>query len=282
MGKESFKKDENDNAVNAFDEAVNADTKDTFAWEEEAEAFWKSERYDEAIEAFDTFYELSSQDNYYDDPTVEEIFTEKGIYLAKDKGKYPEAIRCFDKAIGWNPDYAYALNNKGVVLVILDKYSDAISAFNEAIEYNFLEAWYNKGNVLSHQGKHKEAIDAYDQVIESDPDFFAAWNNKGISLLRLEKYDEAIIAFEKAIELDPNHCALRNYKLAVHRKREDSSMKLRDTAIEIKPRRLDAIYDKADLVMEPEYYIQYGGYFGHTIRIEAFEFKEKCDSGIDP
>jgi tetratricopeptide (TPR) repeat protein len=93
----------------------------------------------------------------------------KGVALARDLGKYEEAIQCFDKAIELDPNYAIA--------------------------------WSNKGNALDELGMHNEAIQAFDEAIRIEPNYALAWSNKGIALMALSRTAEANAAFAKAKEL---------------------------------------------------------------------------------
>ena len=43
-------------------------------------------------------------------------------------------------------------------------------------------AWYNKGLALNHLDKYDEAIKAFDKTIEIRPDDFGAWHNNEITL----------------------------------------------------------------------------------------------------
>jgi len=69
---------------------------------------------------------------------------------------------------------------------------DTLAAYDE---------WYNKGNVLSDLERYDEAIDAYDKALEMKKESHEAWNNKGAVLSDLERLDEAINAYDKALEL---------------------------------------------------------------------------------
>jgi tetratricopeptide (TPR) repeat protein len=51
-----------------------------------------------------------------------------------DKGKYEEAIFCYNKAIEYDPKYAYAWLNKGHTLYNLAKYEEAIKCFDKVLE----------------------------------------------------------------------------------------------------------------------------------------------------
>ena len=101
-----------------------------------------------------------------------DVFYNKGITLAR-RGKYAEAIRCFDKVIGIKPDY-----------------------------YN---ATVSKGNALDELGRYTKAIECYDRAIEIEPDYSSAFYNKGITLAKLGRYEEAIVYYDRAIEIEP-HC----------------------------------------------------------------------------
>jgi tetratricopeptide (TPR) repeat protein len=95
--------------------------------------------------------------------------------------------------------------SKGKVLVKLERYDEAIEAFDLAIKYkpDFAKAYYNKGNTLSrYLNRYQEAIDAFDLAIKYDPDDVEAYYNKGLALKSLGRTAEAEAAFAKAKELD--------------------------------------------------------------------------------
>jgi tetratricopeptide (TPR) repeat protein len=64
------------------------------------------------------------------------------------------------------------LNNKGTALAILERYEEALEAFDKVIELepNHIDAWNNKGAALHDLGKHEEAIKYFDKVIELSND----------------------------------------------------------------------------------------------------------------
>jgi tetratricopeptide (TPR) repeat protein len=75
-------------------------------------------------------------------------------------------------SIGYDaqPDSAATWNENGTSLYGQGKYSEALQAFNNALEFDpsYPQTWYNKGNALYSQGKYDEAIQAYDKVVELD------------------------------------------------------------------------------------------------------------------
>ena len=111
----------------------------------------------------------------------------------------------FDDAIERNPKDATAWYNKGVALVNLGKYFEAINCFGKATAINPKDAatLYNKGVVLFTLGKYPEAIKYYDKSLKLNPEYTDALNNKGQVLCELEKYVEAMKCFDKVLTINP-------------------------------------------------------------------------------
>lgn len=142
-----------------------------------------------------------------------EHLNKKGLRLMV-LGKYKEALECFDKIFETNPQYLEAWINKGAVLHELAKYKEAIACYETALEIdlNSKQAWSNMGFSKSMLGSYDEAIRCFNKALEIDPNFTKAWNYKGITLSLLAKLDEAIICFDKALENNPNYGEAWNYK----------------------------------------------------------------------
>jgi tetratricopeptide (TPR) repeat protein len=62
---------------------------------------------------------------------VPSVWNNKG-YLNYTKGKYNNAIKCYDEAIKLDPFYSIAWNNKGIALKKLGHLSEANAAFDKA------------------------------------------------------------------------------------------------------------------------------------------------------
>lgn len=69
------------------------------------------------------------------------------------------------------------------------------------IDKNNAEAWYNKGVTLVRLDKFFDAIDCFDKAIEINPNYADAWRGKGIALELTGRYPEAQQNYEKAREL---------------------------------------------------------------------------------
>jgi tetratricopeptide (TPR) repeat protein len=155
------------------------------------------------------------------------------LYL-KSTEALESAIECFDKAIGLRPDYQllfYVLNTKGITLIYLKRYNEAIDCFNKTIkiskekiekldslgfkqsktdwEKQLGDAYNHKGYVLNILGRYKEAIEYFNSAKHTSDNIKTFSNshtsiedvrkqnifsliNRGIALFNLQKYNEAI------------------------------------------------------------------------------------------
>jgi tetratricopeptide (TPR) repeat protein len=111
-----------------------------------------------------------------------------------------------DEAIRLDPKYAIAHSDRGAVLYDLNRYDEALAAFDEAIRLdpNFTDAHSNRGNVLNSLNRDDEALEAYDEAIRLDAKNALAHYNRGNLLHSLNRDDEALAAYDEAIRLDPN------------------------------------------------------------------------------
>lgn len=89
------------------------------------------------------------------------------------------AIRCFDKALNLNPNYA--------------------------------EAWVRKGVTLLDIGEDYDAQVCLNKAVKLSPKSFKARYNRGKCLLKLKYYDEAILDFQQAVSIKPKHAATHEY-----------------------------------------------------------------------
>ncbi|MDI6916628.1 MAG: GTP-binding protein [Thermoplasmatales archaeon] len=116
----------------------------------------------------------------------------KGKVLIQAK-KYEDAIKCFNRAIRFNPEYAEAWNEKGNVLLILGKIDEAIECFTKATEVNeeYITAWKGKEAALLMENKYDEALECLEHITEIDPENEEVWATKALVLSKIHRFDEA-------------------------------------------------------------------------------------------
>ena len=89
------------------------------------------------------------------------------------------------------------------------------------------DALNNKGVALIYLGKYDEAISYIDEAISKDANYVYALNNKGAALIYLGKYDEAIGYIDKALAIDPDNVDI-NKGTALDGYRSDEAIPLYD------------------------------------------------------
>ena len=118
-------------------------------------------------------------------------------------GRYPEAVAQYTLAIGQNPQFFYAYNNRGNVLFQLEQYQEAVDDFTAAIDINpdYVFAYNNRGNAYFKLNDYQAAIDDYDKAIGLRPDYGFAYLNRGITYEVTGQMDKACADWQKAAEL---------------------------------------------------------------------------------
>jgi tetratricopeptide (TPR) repeat protein len=87
------------------------------------------------------------------------------------QGRMHEALECYDRALGVNPDNDVILSNRAVALIAL--------------------------------GRHDEAFESCKRAVAVNPNSADIWTNMGVALEKLKRLPEAAEALERAISLNP-------------------------------------------------------------------------------
>ena len=171
----------------------------------------------------------------------------KGVSLIS-LGRYDEAIRLFDKALELDPRDAEVWTNKGLSLFKLGRKDEAIRCFDKAIEIDprVAEAWNNKGTILNELGRYDDAIRCLDKAILLDSRDAGIWANKGRSFFSLGRKDEALRCFDKAIEIDSRFAGawVNKGKFLNMLGRYDEGIQCLDKAILLDPKNANAWHNK--------------------------------------
>ncbi len=121
------------------------------------------------------------------------------------RGKYPEALALYDKAIAIRPDYSPPLNNAGVIYREIGDRIKAEEVIRKAIDLDphNLAALINLASVLLDRGDADEAIVLLERALAEDPYNVPALSKLGAAYGKKEMYKEGLQAFQKAWKLDP-------------------------------------------------------------------------------
>ena len=110
---------------------------------------------------------LSFLDNLFK-KKIEGKTAEEWYGLAVYETDPEKKIEYFDKVLKLKPDFAGAWNLRGLELVILKRYEDAIASFDKALEirHSYLEAKYNKEDAETELRKMRGAEGTADEKKE--------------------------------------------------------------------------------------------------------------------
>ena len=135
------------------------------------------------------------------------------MYQTKD------AITCFDRSIGLNPNNPHVWASKGDAIIRLDSYKsdnkkdrDAIKCYDHALRLAPDEYTYGaKGEVLAFLGEYENANECYEAAIKIDPNIAKIWELKGEALSELGRGREANKCFSMAAKIWARDFAQENH-----------------------------------------------------------------------
>ena len=136
-----------------------------------------------------------------------------------DEGRLDEAMAILDPMLRDGPGDAEAWNSLGRVMNNLGRFSDAESAFRQALALSpdFADALSNLGHVLRRQDRTGEALEAFEAAVGADPEHAVARSNLGAAMLAAGDTRGALAHLDVAARLRPDHFQTHyNRALALH------------------------------------------------------------------
>lgn len=193
-GLDSFRKKHFDKAVVEFENAKNIQPSPVI-YVKLIDSLNKQEKFDIAVEVFKEAEKKDAVDAF--------VWNSFGWSLY-GLGEFQLASEVFTSAALANKeDASVHYNNLGWVLDKMEKYNEAIEAYNKAIESNprYAKAYNNKAYDLLRLGRFKEARSAAQSAVSYAPTYYRAYNNLGFSLYHLGEKDEAIQSLKQSVRL---------------------------------------------------------------------------------
>jgi superkiller protein 3 len=212
-GQELFRNGSKEEAVGAYDKAIELNPRYSMAWGGKASALSILGRYNESLDAFDRAIETWPAN---DTERISELWVFKGNTLLT-AGRPKEAFKAYDEAIRIYPQNFDAWIWKADSLDNLAQYNDSLKAYDKAIDAapsKMPEAGASarvaKADVLLKMGRYEEAYNVYNKTSDLNSSnhiggFYSAWSWRGMgsALAGLGRYNESLEAFNKSMGMDP-------------------------------------------------------------------------------
>ncbi|MEO7002202.1 MAG: tetratricopeptide repeat protein [Ktedonobacterales bacterium] len=197
-----------DEALVAYNRALYLDRRNPYIWANRARAYRLLRQYDQAL--------VSAQRGIQVAPNAYGWHALGHVFLAQQQ--FYAALEVYTliiiaREIGKEPADALAWINRGVALMGLKRYSEALFAFEQALALDSsAHAWNNVATALVHLRRSGEALPQLERALELNPTFTDAWVSKGEALVALRRPQEALAALDEALKRDDRYGPALVYK----------------------------------------------------------------------
>lgn len=121
--------------------------------------------------------------------------------------EHESAIKCFERAVQVNPDFAYSYTLLGHELIITEELDKAMSCFQTAIlkDPRHYNAWYGIASIYSKQERYSLAEFHFKRALKINPKCSVIMVHIGAMQFNLNKQEQALHTMNSAIALDPKN-----------------------------------------------------------------------------
>jgi tetratricopeptide (TPR) repeat protein len=143
------------------------------------------------------------------------------------QAEYTRAIEAFNHALQLDPRDIKAEDNLALAYEGLGKASDALAAYQKAIEWTRAagstddEPWVNLGSLLTAQSRAQEAVSCLSEAIHLRPNDLRAYEMLAEAYRALERWPEVQATLERAVALSPNSASLHFMLARAYRRNGD-------------------------------------------------------------
>lgn len=114
------------------------------------------------------------------------------------RNEYAQALDCYEHLLSSAPDSAAGWNNRGVTLLAMGRYDEAVEAFTRSLALfpGNMDAKVARASCFQSMGMRDEALSECDAVLSAAPDNAEAHWNRGLLLLLTGNYAEGWKEYE--------------------------------------------------------------------------------------
>ncbi|WP_041237853.1 serine/threonine-protein kinase [Gloeothece citriformis] len=198
--------------------------------------------------------------------------------------RYQDALQAYEASLDTNPNNPPTWKGKGDALQALKRYQNALEAYDEAIQLqpNYWQAWMERAEVLEKLGKNSEAIYSYEKVIDFTPNEWQAWQNLGEIQVKLQDYATALVSLNKSLQINPDDewsWYQKGFALQ-NLKNYEEAIKSYEKAVKINPSFSQAWYQKGNSYMNLEKYSQAGESYRQAVQFQPDLYQAWYSQGI--
>lgn len=196
-------------ALQAYEEALQIDPRNFYAWNGKGTALYNQANYRRAFEAYQRATEI--------DPSNAVVWVSAGLVLHRMQ-RYQQALVHFERALHIDAQYVAAWNGKADTQLDMNMLAEAIASYEQALEYDpkSFQAWNGLGNARSSLRDFGGAVDAYTRALLVNPRSAVAWCNKAEALIHLGHNRAALDALNEATEMDRSYFRAWTLKAEVY------------------------------------------------------------------
>lgn len=203
---------------------------------------------------------------------VYRAFNGRGLcYIQAEK--YYEAISDFNAALEISPNTAIGLNNRGLAKYYLGDMRGATADYDAAIaaDSTMTTAITGRALIYFNDEKYDEAAAQYRRVVRLTPDNGESHYNYGIALAMLEQYEDALASYKKSISLGHGPVDLYNRVGVAYYKLEnyDSAAALFKKAMAMDKDEIQYLENYANALYYQGKYKESEKQFEHLISLKA-------------
>jgi len=168
------------------------------------------------------------------------------VYM--DRGRFPEAMKAFQRALELQPDYGDALLNQAVLYLRMEQYDEAITRLKELdntmvytapqdVRLNLAYAYFQKKDYSVSAKYYQEVIGHYEDGFAKNPTYIRALYGMARIHLRSGNPKAALVLLDQALTDAPDRPALHYYRATALSMMEDqtAARKAYLKAIELAP-----------------------------------------------
>ncbi|MBC7514133.1 MAG: tetratricopeptide repeat protein [Herminiimonas sp.] len=208
LGDAFFRENRPDEALTAYDNVVRLAPADPLAHLMRSTALSRMGRNEEAMAASAEAVRL--------DPNNPRTQLQHGTLLLK-LNQPGAALRSFDQALALQPDHVYALAKRVVILSRLGRFPEAVLAADRCVELlpDDASVHYEKGGALFRLGRFEDALAALRRSTDLRGSLTGSWVGQAAALLGLGQHEQALAAIDRAVMLAPNNPAVHRRKACI-------------------------------------------------------------------